>query len=328
MKDTENLEACLLALFRQDTHWAKEVFAWHEKHDFEHLPHALWVLRELEAHSVLWAEKKYALLTDTEFLLTSPIRRAGKEVLPKDWHNKADLEQLWLQPTEGHLPKLWRNSDNPEDKVKLLDFQQSPSFKYRGLDKNTEERLQARLEKLSKAIENKRVVIFLGRQTNIYKKLHKALNVHYTGKVQFVSDHSWSSLGFTEPGMKTSDNRLSVIQACETVRRLPVLFPDEPIAQKSKIMFSLDGYDMRHALAAMYSDCNKIARSHTKPHIPPLTHFEFAYTGLTDLELANVVRHKDWFALTSFCRTSTAGELEELTQEQVAGEYGIVCLDS
>ncbi len=183
----------------------------------------------------------------------------------------------------------------------------------------------ARLQKLENAVAQKRVIIFLGRQTNIYRKLIKALNTQF--EIQFVSDHSWSSLGFTEPGMKTSDNRISVIQACETVKRLPALFATESVAQKSRIMFSLDHYDVFHALSAMYSDCNKIARSHTKPCLPPLEHFTFAHTGLTDLELANIVRNKSWFALTSFCRTNLAGKPEILSVEQVECEYGIVCLD-
>jgi hypothetical protein len=285
----------------------------------------LYVCEELKAHSFLWIEKKVLLLTNTEFLLASAIRRAGKEVSPRDWQPTQNIETLWLQPTEGHLPKLWRNSDSPEDALRLLEFQHSPSFRYRGLDKTQTERLEARLHKLQKAVHDKRVIIFLGRQTNIYRKLIKALNAQE--ELQYVSDHSWSSLGFTEAGMKTSDNRLSVIQACETVRRLPALFPDESVAQQSKIMFSLDGYDVFHALSAMYSDCNRIARSHTKPYLPPLTHFEFAHTGLTDLELANIVRNKAWFDLTSFCRTGEAGKPEMLSAEQVAGEYGIVCLD-
>lgn len=324
-KPAQILEGVLNTLLQNDVHALQQVMEWHFSYQFQYASEALYVCEELKAHSFLWIEKKVLLLTNTEFLLASAIRKAGKEVSPRDWQPTQDIETLWLQPTEGHLPKLWRNSDSPEDSLRLLEFQNSPSFRYRGLDKTQAERLTARLQKLENAIAQKRVIIFLGRQTNIYRKLIKALNAQ--GELQYVSDHSWSSLGFTEPGMKTSDNRISVIQACETVRRLPALFPDESVAQQSNIMFSLDGYDVFHALSAMYSDCNKIARSHTKPYLPPLTHFEFAHTGLTDLELANIVRHKDWFALTSFCRTGEAGKPEMLTTEQVAGEYGIVCLD-
>ncbi len=319
------LATAVNTLLQNDHHALQQVMDWHLSHQFQYAAEALYVCEELKAHSLLWIEKKVQLLINMEFLLASAIRRADKSIQPQDWQATEDLEMLWLQPTEGHLPKLWRSSDSPEDTLKLLEFQNSSSFRYRGLDKTQAERLTARLQKLENAIAQQRMIIFLGRQTNVYRKLIKALNAQEG--TQYVSDHSWSSLGFTEPGMKTSDNRLSVIQACETVRRLPALFPLATVAQKSRIMFSLDGYDVFHALSAIYSDCNKIARSRIKPCLPPLTHFEFAHTGLTDLELANIARHKDWFRLTSFCRTSEAGKPEMLSVEQVAGEYGIICLD-
>ena len=88
-------------------------------------------------------------------------------------------------------------------------------------------------------------------------------------------------------------------------------------------MFTLDSYNAMGCLAAIYSNCNYIARNYTKPKIENITDFEFAYTGLTDLELANIVRNKNWFDLTKFCRTNENGELEELTSEQVKEEYGI-----
>jgi hypothetical protein len=305
---------------------AQLAYQWHKERNFVYVLPTRFVGEELKLHP-LFEEKKLALLTDVEFLLTSPIRQASKDITPLDWEDKTALDELWIKPTEGHLAKIWKTSDKDEDKEKLLAFQNSPSYIYRGLGKTTSERLQARIEKLQEAIARQRVTIFLGRQTAIYKRLLHALNEQYAGEMQFISDHSWTAMGFTEPGMKTSDNRLSLIQACETVRRLPTLFPQESIAHKSRILFSLDGYDMRHALAAMYSDCNRIARAHTKPNIPPLTHFEFAYTGLTDLELANIVRNRAWFELTSFCRTGKDGTLEELSAAQVVGEYGIICLD-
>ena len=73
----------------------------------------------------------------------------------------------------------------------------------------------------------------------------------------------------------------------------------------------------------MYSNPNKIERNFGKPEIEGIDKFEFAYTGLTDLELANIVRNRNWFELLTFYRTGKDGEPEELTKEQVAKEYGI-----
>ena len=123
--------------------------------------------------------------------------------------------------------------------------------------------------------------------------------------------------------MKVSNSRLSIIQACETIKRLPHLPVKGQRVSERFIMFSLDDYDIKVGMSAIYSDPNFIARSKPKPKIKHLSDLKFAYTGLTDLELSNIVRNKDWFELTTFCRTSENEGFEVLTKTQVAEEYGI-----
>jgi hypothetical protein len=87
-------------------------------------------------------------------------------------------------------------------------------------------------------------------------------------------------------------------------------------------MISLDGYDVKAGLSAIYSNPNYIAR--TKAFTVSYSEKPvFAHTGLTDLEISNVVRNKNWFDLTQFCRTAENGNVEELSRKQVAREYGI-----
>ena len=125
--------------------------------------------------------------------------------------------------------------------------------------------------------------------------------------------------------MKISNNRLSLIQACETVRRLPELGLKGE-AEGSHIRFSLDDYDVKVGLSAIYSNPNYIARSKKRPIIESLEKLQFSYTGLTDLELSMIVRNRMWYELTSFCRTNEDGDVEELTKEQAKKEYGIKCI--
>jgi len=309
---------------------ASEVWQWHQINDFQYQEALLYIIQELRFHFELLPAKKVDLLTNEEYLKTYQIRQKGLQTLPNEWIDPTTatlsndgLDKLWLKPVEGYLARILKASNDPKDQARLEKVKQSKAYKYRGLDKTTEERKQARLEKLQQSIDNQEVVLFLGRQNRIYKALQKQLNEKYAGKVRFISDHVWSSRGYIEPGVKASDNRLSLIQASETIHRLSHLGLRGEVIQDRYIMFSLDGYDMKHCLAAMYSNCNKIARSYAKPIIEGIERFEFAYTGLTDLELANIVRNKNWFAYTRFCRTGSDGTLEELSETQVLTEYGI-----
>jgi len=320
----------LKQIFKDTPHFIRQVSEWHTQNQFEDKLAIEYVLKELQFHHELLPGKKASLLTNKEFLRTYSIRQKGLKTLPKDWMDvhiqKIDqmvLDNLWLKPSEGYLVRLLRASPHKKDQKRLQKILKSKAYQYRGVDKSVEERRQIRLEKLQKSIDNQKIVIFLGRQNVIYQALQAQLNQKYQGKLQFISDHVWSSCGYTERGMKTSDNRLSLIQAAETIFRLPKLgLKGEEISNRF-ISFSLDGYDMKHTLAAMYSNSNRVARNYPRPKIEGLDSFEFSYTGLTDLELANLVRHPQWFALTKFCRTNSNGELEELTQNQVLQEYGI-----
>jgi len=307
-----------------------EVWQWHEINNFQYQKALQHTLGELRFHFELLPIKKVALLTSEEYLKTYQIRQKGLQTLPNEWIDPTTatisaigLDNLWLKPVEGYLARILKESNDPKDQARLEKVKQSKAYKYRGLDKTNQERKQARLEKLQQSIDNQEVVLFLGRQNRIYKALQKQLNEKYVGKVRFISDHVWSSRGYIEPGVKASDNRLSLIQASETIHRLPHLGLSGGAIRDRYIMFSLDGYDMKHCLAATYSNCNKIARSYAKPTIEGIEKFEFAYTGLTDLELANIVRNKNWFAYTRFCRTGSDGILEELSKPQVLAEYGI-----
>ncbi|EAY29024.1 hypothetical protein [Microscilla marina] len=306
------------------------VWQWHQAQQWKYLPALRYSLQELGYHFELLPEKKQDLLTCEEYLKTYTIRENGRKTWPNEWVDatkgtldQQGLDHLWLKPDEGYLVKLLKASGEEQDLERLKKVVQSKAFKYRGLDKNIEERKQARLRKLQQSIDKQEVVLFLGRQNRVYKALQQKLNERYAGKLRFISDHIWSSRGYIEPGVKASDNRLSLIQAAETIHRLPTLgLSGEAIAQRF-IMFSLDNYNAKTCMAAMYSDCNRIARSDGKPKIEGIDKFAFAYTGLTDLELANIVRNKHWLSYTRFCRTGANGEPEELSQQQVLEEYGI-----
>lgn len=112
MNATQILENSLHTLFQNDLKALQQVLDWHFDYNFQYTTEAIYVCEELKAHPLLWIEKKVQLLTNIEFLLASAVRRAGKAALPSDWQPEQDLESLWLQPTEGYLPKLWRNSDS------------------------------------------------------------------------------------------------------------------------------------------------------------------------------------------------------------------------
>jgi len=314
----------------QNKEYVEKVAIWHQKGNLQYSKALDYCVEELVFHKELLDDKKYQLLINIEYLKTYKIRQKSLNGLP-DWINSEtlaidyeNLDELWLKPTEGYLVRHLKASKDPEDKKRLERVLQSKSYKYRGLDKTVKERKTLRLQKLQESIKQNKVVIFLGRQNRIYKNLQKMLNEKYEGQIHFISDHIWSSSGYIEPGVKASDNRLSLIQACETIRRMNNLDLEcDSIIEKRFIMFTLDGYDMKHCLAAIYSNPNRIQRNYPKPQIEGIEKFEFAYTGLTDLELANIVRNKDWFQFLRFCKTSSSGELEELSQKQVQEEYGI-----
>ena len=317
-------------LFPNNNDLADQVWQWHQTRDFQYNEALQYTLQELQLHVELLPSKKVILLTNEEYLKTYTMRQKGLQTLPNEWIETTNatidqngLDGLWLKPTEGYLVKILRAAGGTRDEERLKKVLQSDAFKYRGLDKSIEERRKTRLEKLQKSIDNQEVILFLGRQNRIYKALQKQLNEKYEGQVRFISDHVWSSRGYIEPGVKSSDNRLSLIQAAETIHRLLHLGLSGKAIQDRCIMFSLDGYDVRTCMAAMYSNCNKVARWHQKPVIEGIEKFEFAYTGLTDLELANIVRNEHWFGYTRFCRTGMNGSLEELSQVQVLEEYGI-----
>ncbi len=313
----------------QDKSYKNQVLNWHENQHFIFENEVLYTIEELKFHHQLYENIKADILTDVEYLKTYYIRKNGLSILP-DWINpitkKIDesvMEELWLQANKGYLVRILEASEEQEDKEALEKILKSSSFEYRGTHLSQEERKALRLEKLQQSINDNKIVIFLGRQNRVYKNLQNKLNQKYNEKYQFVSDHSWSSCGYVERGMKASNNRVSLIQASETIKRLPYLgLVGENIAERF-IMFSLDSYDAKVCLSAMYSNPNKIARTCEKPVIEGIEKFVFAYTGLTDLELANIVRNKEWFALTRFCRTNQENDVEELSSEQVLQEYGI-----
>lgn len=326
----EKIKQALQSVFLQEPELATQAWQWHEANQWQYMLALEYSLRELQYHFELLPHIKLDLLTCEEYLKTYHIRENGKKTLPNEWVDAATqelsqegLDNLWLKPDEGYLVRLLKASGEEDDLERLKKVTQSKAFKYRGLDKSIKERKVARLGKLQQSIDKQEVVLFLGRQNRVYKALQNKLNEQYAGKLRFISDHVWSSRGYIEPGVKASDNRLSLIQAAETIHRLPHLgLTGEVIAQRF-IMFSLDNYTAKTCMAAMYSNCNRIARSYAKPHIEGIDRFAFAYTGLTDLELANIVRNKHWLSYTRFCRTGANGEPEELSQAQVLAEYGI-----
>lgn len=326
----EKIKQALQGVFPQNDELTAQVWQWHQTHQWQYMPALEYSLDELKYHFELLPHIKHDLLTCEEYLKTYHIRENGKKTLPNEWVDAATqelsqegLDNLWLKPDEGYLVRLLKASGEEGDLERLKKVTQSKAFKYRGLDKSIEERKAARLGKLQQSIAKQEVVLFLGRQNRVYKALQNKLNEQYAGKLRFISDHVWSSRGYIEPGVKASDNRLSLIQAAETIHRLPHLgLTGEVIAQRF-IMFSLDNYTAKTCMAAMYSNCNRIARSYAKPQIEGIDRFAFAYTGLTDLELANIVRNKHWLSYTRFCRTGINGEPEELSQAQVLAEYGI-----
>jgi hypothetical protein len=326
----EKIKQALQSVFSQHSELATQVWQWHQANQWQYLTALEYSLNELQYHFELLPRIKLDLLTCEEYLKTYHIRENGKKTLPNEWVDaitqelsQEGLDNLWLKPDEGYLVRLLKASGEEGDLERLKKVTQSKAFKYRGLDKSIEERKAARLGKLQQSIDKQEVVLFLGRQNRVYKALQNKLNEQYTGKLRFISDHVWSSRGYIEPGVKASDNRLSLIQAAETIHRLPHLgLTGEVIAQRF-IMFSLDNYTAKTCMAAMYSNCNRIARSYAKPQIEGIDRFAFAYTGLTDLELANIVRNKHWLSYTRFCRTGVNGEPEELSQAQVLAEYGI-----
>ena len=319
----------LVRFFQQNHKLTESTLTWHKEKNYRFENHIKDVLEELSNHPELNIEKKAELLINEEFLLTYDIRKNGIETIPEEWINpttfevdKNKLDEIWLRPIKGYLYRHLSNSTNEKDKKKLQKLKESKGFKSRGTKLTEGKRKQKRLDKLQIAINKNKTIILLGMHTAEHFELKKKIKKHETN-LQYVSDHVWSSLGYTEPGVKVSDSRLSILQAAETIRRMPELGLKGSAIEKREIAFSLDGYDAKRALAAMYSNPNRIERNYKKPVIKGLEKFEFAFTGLTDLELANIVRNKEWFDLLTFCRTGDDGRPEKLTKKQVAEEYGI-----
>ncbi|MFT5915751.1 MAG: hypothetical protein ACI81T_002254 [Bacteroidia bacterium] len=311
-----------LAKILDDNNSVEKVYKWHEDRNFGFINSLIYGLEELYFHPELFMDKRVELLTNREFLVFSPTRKSGLQVLPNEWINPESAEvdektlyELWLRPEMGHIAKLAEKNQVDTDRKNRM-------AQKRGFFNTQEERKSDRILKLKESVGLNRVAILLGRHTREYIKLQKQLNSKYQGKIEFVSDHIWSKCGYVERGMKISNNLLSVIQACETVHQLPNLGFEESQIQNRSIMISLDGYDVKAGLSAIYSNPNYIAR--TKPFTVSYSEKPvFAHTGLTDLEISNVVRNKNWFDVAKFCRTGENGNVEELSRKQVASEYGI-----
>jgi hypothetical protein len=330
------LEVLNIPLFRITTSFnlsrneQQQIISWHEIKQNELIEELNYVVEELKFHKELRGEKIVSLLTSEEFLRTYKIRTRGLQTIPDEWLNqetfKPDylkLDEIWIRPSRGYLYKILSKANDNDSIKRLQKLEKSDAFAYRGADTSLEERKKKRLQRLQKSIENKQVVLFLGRQNRVYKHLQDKLNEKYNDEFEFISDHVWSARGYIEPGVKSSDSRQSILQAVETIRRMPSLGLKGQSIEKRAIAFSLDGYDEKVAFAAMYSNPNRIERNYPRPKIEGLDEFELSYTGLTDLELANIVRNKDWFDFMIFYRTGKDGDPEILTREQVAEEYGI-----
>ncbi len=141
----------------EDTQLENKVYNWHKQNNFYLLENLIYVISELEYHFELSKEIKAEILTNIEFLATFEIRKSSLNILPKDWINpstkKVDnekLDELWLQPERGYLIKILEKSEQAEDKIALDILLNGQAVKYRGLDKNTEDRKILRLEKITK----------------------------------------------------------------------------------------------------------------------------------------------------------------------------------
>ena len=306
----------------------QEIKDWHNQYANLLMEFVPLVTDELTFHTELSSDSIVDCLTNEEFLRTYELRRKGRQTLPDKWINPQTLEidykaldELWTMPKEGYLFRHLKDKNDDESKKMFENLKESKNFKRRGTTLTKEQRLSNRLSKIQRAIDTDKTIILLGMHTNSHFKLKKKLNEQF--QQNFISDHVWSKFGFIEPGIKVSDSKLSIIQAVETIRRMPNLgFTGEAI-KKREIAFVLDGYDVKRSLSAVYSNPNKIQRSLKKPIIEGLSDFEFAYTGLTDLELANIVRNKKWFEFLTFYRTGDNGTPEKISKEEAATEYGI-----
>lgn len=168
------------------------------------------------------------------------------------------------------------------------------------------------------------IAIVLGRQgprsIAEHKKLIKALNEN-TNNIRYVDDTKWSTSGLIDGGFIREEPISNLIQGVESIMRLPSIKTSKKLKNEG-IVFSLNRYDVRSTMAAIYSNPNAIQRRVPLPSGFKADDLTFSYTGVTDTELANIVRNKDWFDKTQFV-ISNNGIVTPLSKQQVLEKYGI-----
>lgn len=145
------------------------------------------------------------------------------------------------------------------------------------------------------------------------------MNENSNNKV-FIDDPVWRKWGVVQRSVRATDVWLNLIQGAETAKRissLNIVVNGRKI--KGKIYFNLGNfdkpkapnYDVRQAMNAMYSHPNDYTKN-----------LKIAKAGITDMELTNIVRNKQWFDLTTFFKIEN-GQMKTLTKMEVEREFGI-----
>ena len=262
------------------------------------IPRLKGTIDELITHGGLSKESKLILLKSEEYIKAFVIRKQGIETIPQ-WMtsglvvNQQKLKALWLTNRKGEV------------------LGEIPA---------------KRLDKIQKYIDEynpKGIKVVLGMQNPEHGRVIKEIFNNNSQGIRFLDDNSWPKAGFISPGIRNFP-MLNFFHGVETMKRISSLGLKLRNSITTKgIMFNLTGYDVRQAMSAIYSNPNWLGRGFNPP---PLgfnkTKMSFSYTGVTDFELANVVRNKDWFDMTTFYKIEN-GKPIILTKEQVMQGYGI-----
>ena len=274
---------------------------------YRYSPELLPLLRgtvdELKLHKGLSFENKMKLLKNQDYIATYPLRKESLEIIPKDWfNNPKSLDDLWL--------KTYSPKDQALSKQELIDLK----------IKKVAEKTQKENTKYDKVTEE--LVIVLGR-ADVTKDYVRKITNPVDKTRTFLDDQKWGGWRVIEGGVRLKNYVLNMIQGVEFAKRLRSLnIVVNGKRLEGKVFFNLTSYDVFQTMRAMYSNPNNYING-TALSIPEkFIGRKYSRVGVTDMELANVVRNRDWFNSSQFFVVRD-GKTVLLSKQDVLEKYGI-----
>ncbi|OJJ20565.1 hypothetical protein BKI52_19115 [marine bacterium AO1-C] len=266
---------------------------------------------ELKFHRGLSFENKLKLLKNKKYVEANPFRETGIRIKP-NWVNKID--DYWkITPRKRFKDEIrdYASTNGVSIEQAIIDFK----------IKKMRAAIQKTNAKSGKNITE--VGVVLGRADDT-KPFIDEINKKLSNNVIIINDPKWSKWGVIQPGVlalgtSMANLWLNVVQAAQTAFKLN----SWKVGVKSKICFNLSSYDTPQAMTAMYSNPNRYFKNmNPSPSPKYIEGNNYTDTRITDMEMANIVRNKNWFDLTEFFVVRN-GQMIRLTKKEVLEKYGI-----